>query len=185
MEISLAIVVTAAVLFFGALISAGNERQRRAIDALREQAEQWEIQDLRLKRERLAREIRLDDPLGWLNDIAAHACGYDLRLQVVEAFENPPALLCSSENGNGTVVFTPLSPTDARRMRSGRSGRLSRYGERHPLWSLSSRGSPYSLSILNSGALFDLELTLAWKSLTGQSSQRLDRLWMYVMPVKA
>ena len=37
MEILLAIVVASAVIFFGALISMGNERQRKAIDGLREQ----------------------------------------------------------------------------------------------------------------------------------------------------
>lgn len=63
MEIILAIVVGAAVIFFGALISIGNERQRRAIDALREQTVLWAMQDLRIKRERLAREVRIDDPL--------------------------------------------------------------------------------------------------------------------------
>lgn len=180
MEIMLAIVVIAAVLFFGALISAGNERQRRAIDALREQAEQWEIQDLQLKRERLAREIQVDDPLRWLNEMVAHVCGYDLHLQVVEVFDNPPALLCSSESRNDPIVLTPLSPADARKMRSGHPGRLSRYGERHPLWSLPSRVTSYTMSILNAGSFFDLELSLAWRGLTGQSSQRLDRLWVYI-----
>ena len=64
MEIILAIVVGVAVIFFGALISAGNERQRKAIDGLREQVVLWAMQDLRLKRERLARDVHVDDPLG-------------------------------------------------------------------------------------------------------------------------
>ncbi len=59
MEIILAIVVAAAMIFFGALISIGNERQRKAIDALREQTELWAMQDLRIKRERLVREVRV------------------------------------------------------------------------------------------------------------------------------
>jgi hypothetical protein len=65
MEIILAIVVATAVIFFGALISAGNERQRKAIDNLREQTSLWAMQDLRIKRERLAREVHMNDPLGW------------------------------------------------------------------------------------------------------------------------
>lgn len=48
--------VIAAVLFFGALISLGNERQRQATDALRERATRWAEQDLRLKRARAMRE---------------------------------------------------------------------------------------------------------------------------------
>lgn len=67
MEIILAIVVGVAVIFCGALISMGNERQRRAIDDLREQVVRWAIQDLRIKHERLARDVRIDDPLDWLN----------------------------------------------------------------------------------------------------------------------
>ena len=62
-EIILALVVAVAVIFFGALSSVGNERQRKAIDALREQVVFWAMQDLRIKRERLARDVRVDDPL--------------------------------------------------------------------------------------------------------------------------
>jgi len=51
MEIILALVVAVAVIFFGALISAGNERQRKAIDGVREQIVLWAMQDLRIKRE--------------------------------------------------------------------------------------------------------------------------------------
>jgi hypothetical protein len=72
MDVVLAILVLGAVIFFGALISVGNERQRRALDGIREQAALWAMQDLRMKREKLAREVRVDDPLGWLNKILSH-----------------------------------------------------------------------------------------------------------------
>ena len=49
-----AILVLGAVIFFGALLSIGNERQRKAIDGIREQASYWAEQDLRLKRARAA-----------------------------------------------------------------------------------------------------------------------------------
>ena len=55
MDAVLAIFVLGAVIFFGALISAGNERQRKALDGIREQTALWAMQDLRLKREKLAR----------------------------------------------------------------------------------------------------------------------------------
>lgn len=70
MEILLAIVVVSAVIFFGALISMGNERQKKAIDDLREQVSLWAMQDLRIKHEGHARDVRIDDPLGWLNTLA-------------------------------------------------------------------------------------------------------------------
>ena len=133
MEIMLAIVVIGAVLFFGVLISAGNERQRRAIDALREQAELWAIQDLRLKRERLAREVRMDDPLGWLNRLAAKVCGRDLNLRVGQTFEEPSALLSIGERDTDRIVFSPLSPGDIRRLRRRGRNRLSKYAIENPL----------------------------------------------------
>ena len=93
MEIILAIVVASAVIFFGALISAGNERQRKAIDGLREQVILWAVQDLQIKREKLAHEVRVDDPLNWLNKIIGKTCNLEGSLQVIEVFEGPRALV--------------------------------------------------------------------------------------------
>lgn len=178
MEIMLAIAVIAAVLFFGALISAGNERQRRAIDALREQPELWAIQDLRLKRERLAREIRMDDPLGWLNRLAAKVCSRDMNLHVTQAFEEPRALLSTGERDTDRVVFSPLSPGDIRRLRRKGRNRLSNYAIENPLLHLPPNIAAHELSILSCGMFFDLEFPLAWKALTDQRVEQMDRLWM-------
>src|SRR6266852_4297815 len=112
MEIILAIVVASAVIFFGALISIGNERQRKAIDGLREQVVLWAMQDLKIKREHLARTVQGADPLGWLNKTASKVFGYDLKLQVLEMFDEPQSLVCTSGDGSARVVFSPLSPTD-------------------------------------------------------------------------
>jgi hypothetical protein len=60
MDAVFAILVLDAMIFFGALISTGNERQRKALEGIREQAAQWAMQDLRLKRENLARELSND-----------------------------------------------------------------------------------------------------------------------------
>jgi hypothetical protein len=181
MEIVLAIVVVGAVLFFGALITAGNERQRRAIDELREEASLWAIQDLQIKREHLARSVKVDDPLGWLNRVAANACGSDLGLQVVESFENPPTLLCTSGKGGGTVLFSTMGPDEIRKMKRARSNPLFHFAGRNPLASLPAKASSYPSSVLNAGMLFDLELPLAWKQLANQDLDRTQRLWMYVL----
>jgi len=179
METVLAIVVVIAVIFFGALISMGNERQRKAIDGLREQTVLWAMQDLRIKHERLAREVRVDDPLGWLNKVATKVCGYNLNLQVVEAFEEPPALICASGDG-GRVVFSPLSPGEIRQLKRDRHSRLSQYTDRNPLLSLPRGLSAHEISVLNTGIAFDLELQLAWKGLTSQSVEQMERVWMYM-----
>jgi len=37
----------------------------------------------------------------------------------------------------------------------------------------------HEISVLNGGILFDLEISLAWKSLTGQRLESINRLWMF------
>jgi hypothetical protein len=179
MDIILAIVVSAAVIIFGALISRGNERQRKAIDALREHTESWAVQDLLIKRERLAREVRVDDPLAWLSKVATKVSGLDLNLQFVEAYAEPRALLCMTGDQNSRILFSPLSQKEIQRMKRGKRSRLSGIDETNPLLSLPNKVVADELSILNAGILFDLELQLAWKGLTGQSAGHLEKLWMY------
>lgn len=180
MEIILAIVVEGAVIFFGALISLSNERQRKAIDGLREQVVLWAMQDLRIKRERLARDVHVDDPLGWLNKIAARVCGYGLNLQVIEAFENPRTLICTTGDGGEKVVFTPHSPGEIRIMKRAKSSQLSQYADRNPLLSLPRNTIAFECSVLNNGILFDLELPLAWKGLTGNNVDEMNVIWIYI-----
>jgi hypothetical protein len=179
MEIMLAIVVTAAVIFFGALISMGNERQRKAIDGLREQVVLWAIQDLKVKCEHLAQTVQVPDPLGWLNKTASKVSGYDMKLQVLETFEEPQALMCSSSDGSARVIFSPLSPADLRRITRGKQNRLSQFAGHHPLLLLPRNVGIQELSVLNAGHLFDLELSLTWKALTGFDLKMATRLWMY------
>lgn len=179
MEIILAIVVATAVIFFGALISMGNERQRKAIDGLREQVVLWAVQDLKIKREHLVHSVQVPDPVEWLNKTASRVCGYDLKLQVLEVVEEPQSLICASGDGNVKAIFSPLSPVDIRRIKSGRQNRLSQFVDRNPLLFLPNSVNAYEISVLNAGHLFDLELSLAWKDLTGHSLAITNKLWMY------
>ena len=182
MEILLAIVVASAVIFFGALISMGNERQRRAIDGLREQVVLWAVQDLKIKRKHLEQTIQVPDPSGWLNKTASKVCGYDLKLQVLEMFEEPQALVCTSGDSTLRVIFSSFSPTDIRRMRSSKQNRLSQFVGQNPLFNLSKGANVHELSVLNAGHLFDLELSLVWKAFTGQEIGSVNSLWMYIIP---
>ena len=179
MEIILAIVVASAVIFFGALISMGNERHKRAIDGLREQIVLWAMQDLRIKRESLARNVHVEDPLGWLTRLTAKALGRNVDLQVLEALENPQVLICSTRDGGEKVIFTPLSPREIRVMKQSKHSPLSQYANQNPLLSLPKDVTASECSILNHGMLFDLELPLAWKGLTGQTVEQMDRIWIY------
>ncbi len=181
MEILLAIVVASAVIFFGALISMGNERQRNAIDGVREQVVLWAVQDLKIKREHLAQTVQVPDPVDWLNKTAAKACGYDLKLQVLETFPEPQSLLCASGDGNAKVLFSPFSPTNLRRIKGGRQNRLSQFAGYNPLLHLPKDVSVHELSILNAGQLFDLEFSLAWKALTKINLDSFNSLWIYII----
>jgi len=179
MEIILAIVVASAVICFGALISMGNERQRKAIDGLREQVVLWAVQDLKIKREHLAQTVQVLDPLGWLSKVASKVCGYDLKLQVLEMFEEPQSLICTSGDGSVRLVFSPLSPADLRRIKSGKQNRLSQFARHNPLLLPPKGMHVHELSVLNGGPVFDLELTLAWKALTGHDLDYAMTLWVY------
>ena len=179
MEIILAIVVAAAVILFGALISIGNERQRKAIDALREQTELWAVQDLRIKRERLVREVRVDDPLAWLNKVVTKVSSLVMNLQSVEYLEEANALLCMSGDHETRIFVSPFSPKEIQRIKRERQSRLSQFGKNNPLLFLSRTTIAYEFSVLNAGILFDLELQLAWKGLTGREIDQHERLWMY------
>lgn len=181
MEIILAMAVASAVIFFGALISMGNERQRKAIDGLREQVVLWAVQDLKIKRESLARDVQVSDPLSWLNKVATRLCGLDLGLQVVEVFEEFQVIICNSEYDNRKVVFTPFGPVEIRGMKRVKKSQITAYSKRNPLLSLPQNVTAYECSVLRNGILFDVELPLAWKGLTNTEAANMDRIWMYMV----
>lgn len=181
MEIVLAIVVASAVIFFGALISMGNERQRKAIDQLRDQIEYWAIHNLQIQREGLTRDVRVDDPLRWLNKIIIKCSGQDMDIQISNVFEEPQALLCMSSRGK-KVIFTTLSPTAIRKLNRGKRNRLSQNAGNNPLFSIPKKVETYEISVLNSGILFDLEFQLAWKGITGHDLIDTNRMWVYCIP---
>lgn len=181
MELLLALAVITAVIIFGGLISLGNERQRRAIDELREQVVLWAIQDLRIKREHLARDVRVDNPLRWLNKIAVKACGHNLSLHINESSDNPLVITCANEDGSGKFVFTLLSPAEIHAMKRTKHNLMTRYSEHNPLLSLPRDVTVYECSALTYGILFDLELSLAWKGLTGHDIDESGFMWIYIV----
>ncbi|MCZ7547679.1 MAG: hypothetical protein M5U11_00785 [Anaerolineales bacterium] len=179
MELLLALAVITAVIIFGALISIGNERQRRAIDELREQVVLWAIQDLRIKRDKLAREVQVDDPIGWLNQMVARVNGENMALTVSEFFEDPQVLVCIAGDSR-KVALSPASPKDIRRFQQAAKSKLSRVGNVHPLMNLPRNADALELSMLNGGMLFDLELKIAWRGLTGRQISQESSLFLYI-----
>jgi hypothetical protein len=180
MDAIFAILVLGAVIFFGALISAGNERQRKALEGIREQAAQWAMQDLRLKREHLAREVKVDDPVAWLNRVVTRVVGEDLGLVVTEVLETPQALVCTAKNG-GKVIFSPAASHEIGKMKQKRSNKLSQIGKFHPLMNLPRGVIGIELSVLTSGIMFDLELPIAWQALVGKVDGLGSSIWVYII----
>ena len=156
----------------------GNERQRRALDGIREQTALWASQDLRLKREKLAREVKVDDPLKWLNLVVTRACGESLDLTVTEVFDKPQTLVCMDENSK-RVTISLASPTDIRRMKRVRKNKLIGMSNGHPLLNLPQKIEQVEISILNGGILFDLELPIAWEMLSGMKITGIGKVWAY------
>ena len=79
------------------------------------------------------------------------------------------------------MVFTLLSPAKIRAMKRARRNRLSQYADHNPLLSLPRGATAFECSVLNNGILFDLELPLAWKGLTGNSVDEIGLMWMYML----
>lgn len=179
MEIILAIVVASAVIFFGALISMGNERQRKAIDSLREQVVLWAVKDLQIKREKLARDVKVVHPLGWFKTVVARACSLEGDLQLVEVFDRPTAMVCAYPESGKNILLTPLSPDAVRRLAREKRSRITKFADGNPLLAIPRNIAVKEISVLNGGFQFDLELPLAWKGLTGQEVLHLDRIWVY------
>jgi hypothetical protein len=183
MEIILAIVVAFAVIFFGALVSIGNERQRKAIDKIREQMSSWAIRDLQIKRGTLALDIQMDDSILWLNKTIANVFGRNFDLYVAEKFFEPHAILCESKSLETKIICSPLSPTDVRRFIYAKKGKFDKLSS-HPFSQLPKKFEVYEISILNGGTFFDIELQLAWKDITGYNNENLQKLWIYFSPTR-
>jgi len=179
MEFFLAIAVLFAILLLGALISAGNERQRKAIDGLREQAERWAEQDIRIKREKLARQIAVQDPLAWLEKVAAAALGSAPKLITVTPWqkEGLTAIVGLCQDGRRLVLSSLPRQQLLANLKVKSKGALA--GMQTTLLGDHPQSTPhYELSIVTSGMFFDLEAAQVWLTLTGETLPA-QRLTMY------
>src|SRR5512136_908552 len=106
LDVVFALSVLAAVVFFGALISVGNERQRKAIDGIREQAVRWSEQDLRLKRARAASQLHVLDARTWMNTTSSRLLGTSPSVLALNLWEKDGlrALVCPCRDGRKLVV---------------------------------------------------------------------------------
>jgi hypothetical protein len=171
--------ILASVLLVGLLICIGNERQRKEMCNLRRQIESWVVENLRNQRTRMLQEIRVEDPLAWLNRAAISGLGIDPHLQGIQPIHNPDVLQALSGEGD-RLVFSLHAPDVFRKIAKSRAGRKLQAGG-HPLLPYDRRTRVYDLSALTTGTLFDIELGIVWKALNGDEVQE-THLWLYVTP---
>jgi hypothetical protein len=182
LDVLFALSVLAAVIFFGALISVGNERQRKAIDGIREQASFWAEQDLRLKRARAMRDVRVPDACQWLNGVTARLLGTSPQLLALNLWEENglKAVVCPCENGRKLVV-TPVPPAHfVKAVRVNGRSRLAK-AEIGLLGDHPQRVPVHEMNIVTCGSFFDLEAKLAWQQVCG-SPLDAERLYLFEVP---
>jgi hypothetical protein len=180
-DLFLAVVVVGAVIAFGALISVGNERQRRAIDALHQAYKQWAVQDLRLKRGTVSTQIRIEDLTAWLTKVISLGFGRKAIVMDYQLHNAPVTTVEFHDAEVGTTVLCTLESPDVLLPMLRKKHRVLR-GELHsnPLYLVGRKTTAVELSMLNAGAMFDVELPVAWNSLTGQVTES-DTLWVYII----
>lgn len=170
MDILIGTSLLVAIVLLGALITAGNERQRKALDGIREQVEAWAQEDILIKREKVARSIQVEAPLAWLEKTAAGILGQSPKIISTTTWEKDGLLaIIAVRNDGGRLVFTPVP-----RERFLQSVHLKKRGalaqaETSLLGDKPEKVLHYDLSVLTSGMFFDIEAAQAWEALSGQT----------------
>lgn len=180
-DLLLSIVVIAAVIVFGALISLGNERQRKAIERLHIAYKQWAIQDLRLKRGTVASQIQINDLEQWLTRATTLGLGRKTTIMDVQKHETPlPTLEIHDSETGKTLVCVIETPETVLNLLKRRRSVIRGDLRSNPLFRVGKKTPMVELSMLNAGSLFDLELPVAWKMLTGDVTES-GTLWAYLV----
>jgi hypothetical protein len=185
MELMFGSTVLFAMLLLGALISAANERQRKAIDGLREQVEAWAEQDIRIKREKLARQVVVNDPLAWLEKTTAQILGSAPKLVTATSWQKDglTAILAVCQDGRH-LVFTPLPRERFLKAVQPKGRGVLAQAETSLLGDRPRKAAHHELSVLTSGMFFDLEADQVWQAITAQALPA-KRLTLFEVPARA
>lgn len=191
LDVLLAVIVIATITVFGILLVLGNERQRKAIQAVADHAGRWAEQDLQLKRARASRDVRVEDPRAWLDGIATRVFGISPGLTQLTPWTGPGeavALVAVCEDGRRLVV-TPVPPerfvraVDARRVR-GRAASAVAATETSLLGASPRRVPVHDLTVVTTGPFFDLEAGMVWEQMFSEKLG-VDRLFLFEVPARS
>ena len=180
-DLLLAVIVVGAVIAFGALISVGNERQRRAIDSLHQAYKQWAVQDLRFKRGAVSAQTRIEDITAWLTKTTSLAFGRKTNVMEYRLHHAPiPTIEFHDPELDSTVICTLESPQILLPMLRKKGSSLRGELRPNPIFHIDKKTPAIELSILNAGTMFDIELPIVWNQITGLASEA-DTLWAYIL----
>ena len=129
MDVIFVLMILVVLIAMGAMISVGNERQRRALEGICREAQAWSEQDLRLKREKYARDIQVTDLPAWVEQVARQVLEDAPVISSLNPWssENAQALVAHCTDGR-RLVLTPMARQkflQAARQRG--KGRLARH----------------------------------------------------------
>lgn len=178
------IVIIIIVGVLAILITLGNERNRAAIEQINKTAQDWAVQDLRLKRGATAKNIEVTDPVAWLNKSTSRALDEQVDLTFAGSFPDAPSCVVFSEANSGKIfIYSPHSTKDLRQILKAASKKASRLDDANtnPLamkLPKTAEKTAVLMNIVNSGVLFDLELATVWPQYTRQTPS-FECLWLY------
>jgi hypothetical protein len=180
-ELLLTVAVVASVVFFGALITRGNERQRRSIDKLHVAYKQWALHDLRIKRGVAGHQIKIEDLTAWLRKVTAQAFGRETIVMDFHKHEAPVVSVEFLDASTGSTVVCALeSPDEMKTILKKKRPTLAGDLRTNPIFRVGKKTSAVELSLLNAGVMFDMELPVAWNMLTGHHTTA-ETLWAYIL----
>jgi hypothetical protein len=149
-DLFLAVTVVAAIIAFGALISVGNERQRRAIDTLHQAYKQWAVQDLRLKRGVASTQTRIEDLTAWLTKTTSLSFGRKTIVMGYQIHNSPVNTLEFHDAEAGkTIICTLESPEVLKTILKKKHPVLRGELRSNPIFRVSKKTLAVELSILN------------------------------------
>ena len=177
--LSAPVIMVFSLIILGILIALGNERQRRALDEIRKEIEEWSANDLRLKRGTMSHSTDVKDPIAWLSAATSKALGTPVELAGMQIHDVPKSVQFEDGNSGMRMVYSLVEPGRMKRAMTRRLTKSDRINiSSHPLRKWSRNIEALQLGILNAGLVFDLELPNAWKQMTTEASDS-QVLWLY------
>lgn len=181
MDYILLIAVLASMIVLGMVISVGNERQRKAIEEVRKEIEDWATQFVYIKRQEMQSSIKIQEPDKWFEHILSRLLGQYVAIEAMDKYQKEQILaVLLDASGGGRFLVTPVAPKEfiqAAAPKKKKNAALSGY-QVNLLGEKPHKVPVYTLSVLNQGMLFDLEAQKVWKALFDTEFE-FDKLYVF------